>query len=224
MMGVGDVGRNDALVQLFTRRTETYDRFIRFVGYPQGLHAFLRRSALLRSGLAVLDAGCGTGGLTLAVRQALADRALTAERFHGFDLTPAMLEHLRKRLHSEARTDVELRQADVLRLDTLPADWRGYDLVVSASMLEYVPRDRLAEALGGLRALLNSGGRFLLFITKRNWLMRPLIGRWWRGHLYSTEEVRDALGQAGFASVTFRTFPPPFRHFDAWGHIAEAAL
>ena len=56
MIGVGDVGRNDALVQLFTRRTASYDRFIRFGGYPQGLHAFFRRSVLLRAGLAVLDA------------------------------------------------------------------------------------------------------------------------------------------------------------------------
>ena len=213
---------NDALIRLFSRRARTYDRFIRCMLYPQGLRAFLRRSPLLRPGLAILDAGCGTGALTLALRRALADRELTARWFHGFDLTPAMLEHLRARLSAQAIADVELRQADVLRLDTLPAGWSGYDLIVSASMLEYVPRERLAEALSGLRARLNPGGRFVLVITRRSWLMRPLIGRWWRSNLYTAAEVQDALGQAGFGTVAFHSFPPLFQHLDAWGHIAEA--
>lgn len=221
---MSDSGCNEALVRLFTQRTESYDKFIRFVGYPQGLHAFFCRSSLLRSGLAILDAGCGSGALTLGLRHALSDRGLTPGRCQGFDLTPAMLERLRARLRAEAATtDVELKEADVLRLDTLPADWNGYDLIVSASMLEYVPRDRLVEALSGLRARLGPTGRFVLFITKRNWLMRPLIGRWWGSHLYSAEEVRQALSQAGFATIAFHSFPRPFHHLDVWGHIAEAA-
>jgi hypothetical protein len=89
-------------------------------------------------------------------------------------------------------------------------------------MLEYVPRDRLACALSGLRARLNPGGRFLLFITKDNVLMRPLIGRWWRSNLYGAAEVRAALGQAGFTHAVFHAFPSPFRYLDAWGHIVEA--
>ena len=36
-------------------------------------------------------------------------------------------------------------QASVLQLNELPADWANYDLIVTASMLEYVPRERLAD-------------------------------------------------------------------------------
>ena len=52
--------------------------------------------------------------------------------------------------------------------------------------------------------------------------MRFLIGKWWRSNLYTAAEVEDALAQAGFGTVVFRSLPPFFRHLDAWGHIAEA--
>jgi hypothetical protein len=62
-----------------------------------------------------------------------------------------------------------------------------------------------------LRARLGPGGRFVLFITKRNWLTRPLIGRWWRSNLYTAAEIRDAFDRAGFVECTFRSFPPVAR-------------
>jgi hypothetical protein len=74
---------------------------------------------------------------------------------YGFDLTPAMLDRFRKRLRDSEIT-VELAKADVLRLGDLPTGWSEYDLVVSASMLEYVPRGHFASALAGLRGLLRA--------------------------------------------------------------------
>ena len=117
---------------------------------------------------------------------------------------------------------MELTQCDVLQLDALPAGWKDYDLVVSASMLEYVPPDRFVTALRGLRGLLRADGHFVLFITKRNWLMRPLIGRWWDSHLYTAAELTHALGQAGFRKATFGAFPLLFKYLAPWGHIVEA--
>ena len=86
---------------------------------------------------------------------------------HAFDLTPAMLEHFRASLARRGIEGVATARADVLALESLPRDWTGYDLVVTASMLEYVPRGRFAEALAGLRARLREGGRLVLFITRR---------------------------------------------------------
>lgn len=77
--------------QLFTEKHSSYTRFIRFARYPQGIRAFFLRSPLLRSGLRVRDTGCGTGVITLALRDALLRRGLTPGRFDAFDLTPAML-------------------------------------------------------------------------------------------------------------------------------------
>jgi ubiquinone/menaquinone biosynthesis C-methylase UbiE len=209
-------------VRLFSDRSESYVRFIRSVGYPRGIRAWFLGSPLLRSGLRVLDAGCGTGVVTLALREALLRRSLRPGPMHAFDLTPAMLERFRRTLRERGIEGIELAEADVLQLEALPAAWGRYDLVVSASMLEYLPRDRLSAGLRGLCAQLTEGGTFVLFISRRNWLTRPLIGRWWQSNLYEAAELRQALRDAGFASVTFRRFPVPFRHLDLWGHVVEA--
>ena len=120
-------------VQLFTRRTDSYARFIRLVGYQEALRSYFWRSPLLRSGLRVLDAGCGTGALTLALREALLGRGLTPGSMQGFDLTPAMLDRFRQRLDAQGIKGVEMTQCDVLQLDACPVGWKDYDLVVSAS-------------------------------------------------------------------------------------------
>lgn len=209
-------------LQLFSERSQSYVRFVRFVRYPPGIRAYFRASPLLGSGLRVLDAGCGTGIVTLALREALLLRGLTPGVLHAFDLTPAMLEHFRRALRARALDGIDLAQADVLQLHALPASWKDYDLIVSASMFEYLPRTRLSAGLRGLGNLLGKGGSLVLFITRRNWLTRPLIGRWWRSNLYDADELQRAFREAGFASIAFRQFPPSYRYLSLWGHIVEA--
>lgn len=160
--------------------------------------------------------------MTLALREALLSRALQPGTLHAFDLTPTMLDRFRGTLRSRGIEGIELAQADVLSLHRLPDPWRDYDLVVSASMLEYLPRPRLGVAIGGLRSLLREGGSLLLFITRRNLLTRPLIGRWWQANLYGRSELEQAFREAGFDSVAFRRFPARFGHLGLWGHIVEA--
>jgi len=207
--------------QLFTARHANYDRFIRAMLYPQGLRAFFLASPLLRPGLRVLDAGCGTGALTLAVRDAMTQRGFSWRALHGFDLTPAMLDRLRQTLDARGIRDVELAEANVLHLDGLPAGWADYDLIVSASMLEYVPRDRFVDAIAGLRARLRDGGSFVLFMTRRNALTRLLIGHWWESNLYAAYELDTAFRAAGFTDIAVRHFPLSAAYLTVWGHIIE---
>ena len=117
---------------------------------------------------------------------------------------------------------VETRQADVLNIDALPTAWVNYDLIVTASMLEYIPRERLAEALAALRGRLADGGRLVVFITKRNWLTRLMIGWWWESNVYGKGELLAEFERAGFSHVTFRTFPLTVRYLAVWGYVVEA--
>lgn len=209
-------------VELFTARAGSYSRFIRLVRYQPGLRACFRQSDLLRSGIRVLDAGCGTGAVLLAFHEAMVARDLIPGPVHGFDLTPAMLDQLRVSLQRRRISGVELVQADVLKLKDLPPGWNNYDLIVSASMLEYVPREQFAAALSGLRELLSEDGSLILFMTRDNWLMRQLIGRWWQSNVYTSQELQDAFTTAGFSTIAFRRFPLRYRHLASWGHIVEA--
>jgi cyclopropane fatty-acyl-phospholipid synthase-like methyltransferase len=133
-----------------------------------------------------------------------------------------MLERFRTTLEKTAIVTVEIRQADVLEMESLPDTWTAYDLIVSASMLEYVPRNRLAAALTGLRNRLSDDGHIVIFITRRNWLTRPMIGRWWQSNLYSKEELVDAFRRAAFSRVEFSAFPLAARYLAAWGYVIEA--
>jgi len=133
-----------------------------------------------------------------------------------------MLDHLRRALESRHIAGITLAEANVLQLGALPEGWADYDVVVTASMLEYVPRDRLAEALAGLRARLRPGGRLVAFVTRRNALTRWLVGRWWASNLYRRAELSAALERAGFSDFRFGRFPARAWHLVLWGHIVEA--
>jgi ubiquinone/menaquinone biosynthesis C-methylase UbiE len=217
-----DVSEND-FRQLYTERADSYVRFIHAVGYPVALRSYFMRCRFLRSGLRILDAGCGTGVVSFAIRDALLARGFHLGGIDAFDLIPAMLNRFRTTLAERSIGDVKLAEANVLKLDGLPTSWSGYDMIASGSMLEYVPRECLAAALSGLRARLNETGTMVLFITRRNWLMKPLIEQWWRANLYTRPELVGAFTQAGFVAVGFGHFPLLYRPFHLWAHIVEAS-
>jgi len=211
-----------APTRIYSERANAYLRFIRSVGYAQGLRAAFKRSPALGPGLRILDAGCGTGVTTLALRAALEARGMPAAAIDAFDLTTAMLDRFRATIAASGIEDVRLAQADVLKLETLPESWSHYDVVVTASMLEYVPRSALTNALCALRERLHAGGALFLFITRNNALTRPLIGRWWSANLYTRAELRAGLEAAGFSEASFGRFPLPYRYLDLWGHVVSA--
>lgn len=212
---------NNNARSLYSKNVDTYALFVSTFLYPQGLRAFFKSSRLLRDDLRVLDAGCGAGIVTFALADALRYHNYTSYTLHGFDLTPAMLTRFQEQLDKRDITNVHLRQADVLKLEHLPSSWANYDLIVSASMLEYIPKRHFAAALVTLRTRLSRQGSFLLFITRNNWFMKLLIEDVWSANRYSRQELLDAFTAAGFGNLTFKKFPLPYFWLNQWGYIVE---
>ncbi|NOY98406.1 MAG: class I SAM-dependent methyltransferase [Chloroflexi bacterium] len=115
-----------------------------------------------------LDAGCGTGLLTLP----LAERA---RRTVGLDLSPAMLKKLTVKA-ARRGVNVELRQGSVLEL---PFDDGEFTLVTTAFMLLYLTPEEKRQAMAEIRRVLAPGGRLGclssrgeiadIFLTREGW-------------------------------------------------------
>jgi ubiquinone/menaquinone biosynthesis C-methylase UbiE len=117
-------------------------------------NAYYERPAMIElagkvDGRRVLDAGCGSGPLSAALR---AKGAIVT----GFDASPAMVKLARQRLGEDA----DLRVADLS--GRLPFGDGTFDDVVVSLVLHYL-RDWTAP-LAELRRVLKPGGRLILSV------------------------------------------------------------
>ncbi len=158
------------------------------MGYFRALHGHVHRALARRHGgraARVLDAGCGTGGLSR--RLAAAEPAWT---WTGVDLSPLACALARERVPA-----AEIREADVT---ALPFPDASFDAVVSADVLYHVPDDALA--LRELARVLRPGGTLVVNVPAHRWL--------WSYHdvathalrRYTRGEVRAKLAAAGLAA------------------------
>jgi len=105
----------------------------------------------IRSGLSVLDLGCGTGELAVALAGKLPQSQVT-----GVDSSPQMLA--KAQAHSSARVDFTL--GDV---DSLPGEW---DLLFSHAVLHWV--DNHAALLPQLWGHIKPGGQLAVQIPSNH--------------------------------------------------------
>lgn len=211
-----------AVQELYTRAIDQYRAFSAAFLAPQGIQAVLRCSHLLRPGLRVLDAGCGYGVATFAFLEVLQRKNLDYKSIDAFDLTPAMLSRFQQALDARRITGVQLRHADVLALETLPPSWTDYDLILSTSMLEYLPKHDLPRALQALRARLARDGHLLVVITKKSLETKILIEWLWHAQRYTRDELHRAFQAAGFKDLTYRRFPWRFFWLNRANYVVEA--
>ena len=111
--------------------------------------AFILETLALSPGMAVLDAGCGPGRLTLP----LAHSVGPAGHVVALDIQPGMLDRARARTESAGYTNVEFVVA-ALGDGRLPAN--DFDRAVLVTVLGEIPNR--AEALSELFRALKPGG------------------------------------------------------------------
>jgi ubiquinone/menaquinone biosynthesis C-methylase UbiE len=199
---------------LYAKKSRFYQWFfIDVLGWGKQLEAFFHNSNYLSSNLKILDAGCGTGIVTKILYSIAEQQVLRNIQFHAFDLTPAMLNVFREWIANQGIRNIELTQADVLLLEEqLPSYWREYDLIISATMLEYIQKPEVTKAVSNLKHLLKSKGTLLVFLTRRNFLTRWLAQSWWKANVYEEKEIEQIFQQAGFSTVRFKPFTPSWQN------------
>lgn len=210
--------------KLYSTRWSLYVAIIAIVGHRRSLKRFFKKRNVLVSGMNIVDAGCGSGALTRALWELAQQQGLTELKFFGFDLTPEMLSHFQKWIDKTPVPNIDLHQADLLNLPAYAEASAGKqpnthhlppaDLVVTAGMLEYIPRDRFVEALKNLRDLLKPDGRLFVFISRTGWHNELLVGKLWHANLYSEAELRNSFQDAGLRIVSLK----PFK---TWGFVIE---
>jgi SAM-dependent methyltransferase len=155
--------------------------------YFHSLHRHVRRE--LRSGLgrreaAVLDAGCGTGGMILRLRS-------TEPRWtwSGIDFMPLACELARKR----CGPDVDVRVASITELPFADA---SFDAVVSADVVCQV--DNPAVAAAEFFRVLRPGGVVIVNVPAYMWMWSYHDDSCQTKHRYTRPEMAALLGGAGF--------------------------
>jgi ubiquinone/menaquinone biosynthesis C-methylase UbiE len=152
--------RGGGAATLYDRFADLYDITFKFNGYERSLAHYFREHPLpLPAGAQVLDAGCGTGLLTLAMLSALPRPA----RITALDLSaPSLVKARRAVAQQQARVAHQVRfvQGNLLKL---PFADDAFDFIATSGALEYVP---LATGLGELARVLRPGG-YLLHLPVR---------------------------------------------------------
>lgn len=202
-----------------TRPGSFYDRIERFYdltfklnGYGRSLDQFFKRHPLpVFTGSRVLDAGCGTGTLTLALLRTIkVPIELTA-----LDLSASSMATAKKYVDKNNRhqQSLEFTQGNIL---ALPFVDEAFDLVVTSGVLEYVALD---EGVTELARVISRGG-YLLQLPMRPSPVTTGLEMLFRFKAHPLDDVSDTTDRH-FQSVSHYRFPP--LHAIGWSRAAILA-
>ena len=184
----------------YDRIARYYDLTFKVNGYGRSLDQYFRHHPLpVSRGAKILDAGCGTGLLTLALlRSVRFPVSITA-----LDLSSTSVAAARKALYysSVRKRDVTFTQGNLL---CLPFADESLDFVVTAGALEYVP---LADGLNELARVIKPEG-YLLHLPVHPSLIGVFLEILFRFKSHPPREVKDQT-ERHFRIVHQYRFPPP---------------
>lgn len=172
--------------------------------------ARLLDTALVSPGEAVLDIGCGTGGLTIEVARRAAPGAV-----RGVDLSAAMLELAAQRGAAAGLDNVTFQQADA---QVHPFEPEGFDWMISSFGAMFFGHPD--AAFGNIARALRPGGRLAMLVwrelARNEWLValraalavgralpEPPPGALGPFSLADPARAEQILGGAGFVDIGF---------------------
>jgi ubiquinone/menaquinone biosynthesis C-methylase UbiE len=184
----------------YDRIARFYDLTFKLNGYGRSLDQYFAQHPLpVSRGARILDAGCGTGLLTLALLRAVRfPVAITA-----LDLSSTSIDAARKAVAGSRgrKRDVTFAQANLL---SLPFADESLDLVVTSGAVEYVP---LADGLSELARVIAPGGH-LLHLPCRPSVASKVLEILFRFKSHPPREVMQTT-ERHFRIIHHYKFPPP---------------
>ena len=199
MARTGAKPRKTKTQNFYDRIAEVHNLTLKLNGYRVSVAKFLRSLDLKVSReTSVLDAGCGTGLVTLGFY----DAGFKPGKTVALDLSLASLNLAMEQFGKEKRTrkkNIIGVQGNVLQL---PFDDESFDLVFSCGVLEYVPLD---EGLREMSRVLKSHGR-LVFIPVKPSLVGSVLEFLYNFKIHPLESVK-ASAKKYFKIVGNHRFP-----------------
>jgi SAM-dependent methyltransferase len=138
----------------------------------------------------ILEVGCGTGGVTGAIRNACPNATIVAG-----DADPGGLEYARRNV-----AGVRFIEMDVRRL---PFD-AEFDVVGAFDVIEHLDDD--GSALAAMRAAVRPGGGVLITVPQHPWLWSAVDDFSHHRRRYTRAELREKIEKAGLRIVRMTSF------------------
>jgi len=196
------ISRVEEAGSFYDRIARFYDWTFKFNRYRQSIEEYLTANPLpLPANPRILDAGCGTGLLTLALHNARRRPA----RITAIDLAASSLVTAESAIAGEQATkrvkhQVTFAQANVLQL---PFADESFDFVVTCGALEYVS---IEEGLTELARVTASGG-YLLHIPIRPTPISTALELIFRFRMHKPLTI-EAATRRHFHILDRHNFPP----------------
>lgn len=176
-----------------------YDKLVAVLvspGKKKRLQTKIFEIAQIKPGEDVLDVGCGTGSLAIAVRKTQEGQG----RVVGIDPSANMLEVAVKKA-DKAQSDVDFR---VGVIENLEFSTNQFDVVLSSFMIHHLPDDLKKEGMAEVYRVLKPGGRFVIIdVEPATFSLISLL----HGHRQSDGQpsvqssYREFMGEAGFKNL-----------------------
>lgn len=194
-----EINTQNGAGSFYDRIAGLYDVTFKFNGYGRSLERYLRKHLPnLPHGARILDAGCGTGLLTLSLLKA----ARRPVRVTAVDLSASSISTARKAVWEKfgSKAQITYTQANVL---SLPFADDSFEMIVTSGALEYVS---LQDGLSELARVLVPGG-YMLHLPVRPSPVSKLLEVMFRFKTHPPQAVAENTNRY-FRIVKHYRFPP----------------